>query len=57
MSKRAHDIFALVINFLGTDWQPKYVTIKRFETNETTRQTFAKNLTELFDTYGLEKKN
>jgi hypothetical protein len=23
MSKGAHDIFALVINFLGSNWQPK----------------------------------
>jgi hypothetical protein len=24
----AHDIFALVIDFLGFDWQPKQMTIK-----------------------------
>jgi hypothetical protein len=27
MSKGAYDVFALVINFLGKDWQPKHVTI------------------------------
>jgi hypothetical protein len=31
MSKGAHDIFALVINFLGFDWQPKQVIIGLFE--------------------------
>ncbi len=31
MSKGAHNIFALVINFLGFDWQPKHVTIGLFE--------------------------
>jgi hypothetical protein len=30
ISKGAHDIFALVINFLGCDWQPKHVTIGLF---------------------------
>jgi hypothetical protein len=31
MSKGAHDLFALVINFLGLDLQPKHVTIGLFE--------------------------
>jgi hypothetical protein len=32
MSKGAYDIFAIVINFLGKDWQPKHITIGLFET-------------------------
>jgi hypothetical protein len=35
MSKGAYDIFALVINFLGTDWQPKHITIGLFEAMDT----------------------
>ncbi len=35
-SKGAHDVFALVIIFLGFDWKPKQVTIGLFETTETT---------------------
>jgi hypothetical protein len=35
MSKGAHDIFALVINFLGSIEQPKQVTIGLFEDNKT----------------------
>jgi hypothetical protein len=31
MSKGAHDIFAYVINFLGSNWQPKQITIDLFE--------------------------
>jgi hypothetical protein len=31
MSKGAHDIFALVINFLGFDRWPKHVIIGLFE--------------------------
>jgi hypothetical protein len=34
MSKGAYDVFALVINFLNNDWQPKHVTIGLFETKK-----------------------
>ncbi len=27
MSKGAHDVFALVINFLGFDWKPKQIIL------------------------------
>jgi hypothetical protein len=37
MSKGAHDVFALVINFLNEKWQPEHITIRLFEANETTR--------------------
>jgi hypothetical protein len=30
MPKGVHDIFAFVINFLGSNWQPKQVTIGLF---------------------------
>jgi hypothetical protein len=45
MFKKIYGVFALVINYLGSDWQPKHVTIGLFEAIETTSQTFAKNLT------------
>ncbi len=51
-----HDIFALVINFLGFDWQPKQVTIGLFETTKIIKITSSKNLTNLFDQYGLGNK-
>jgi hypothetical protein len=35
MSKRAHDFFALIVQFLRLDWMPKHVTIRLFETIET----------------------
>jgi hypothetical protein len=57
MSKSADDIFALVINFLDENWQPKKVTISLFEVLETMGQALAKNLKELLDSYGLNKKN
>ncbi len=36
MSKGAHDVFALVISFLGFDWNPKQITLGLFETTKTT---------------------
>jgi len=56
MSKGAYDVFALVINFLNNDWQPKHVTIGLFEVTETTSQALARSLTKLLDKYGLRKK-
>jgi hypothetical protein len=47
MSKGIYDSFALVINFLGTNWQPKHITIGLFETMDTYGQTLAKDLIEL----------
>jgi hypothetical protein len=56
MSKVGHDIFALVINFLGNDWQPKHITFGLFEPIDTNGQTLVKKLTELLDNYALRKK-
>ncbi len=44
MFKKAYDVFALVINFLGNDW-PKHVTIGLFESTITTGHALARNLT------------
>ncbi len=43
MSKGAHDVFALVISFLGFDWNPKQITLGLFETTKTTWQALAIN--------------
>jgi hypothetical protein len=37
MSKGAHDVFILVINFLGFYWKSKHVTFGLFEVVETTK--------------------
>jgi hypothetical protein len=44
MSKGVYDIFALVINFLDENWQPKKVTIGLFETTKIIGQALARNL-------------
>jgi hypothetical protein len=52
MFKGTYNVFALVINFLSNDWQPKHVTINLFEATKILRQTLAKSLTKLLDKYG-----
>jgi hypothetical protein len=53
MSKGAHDVFTLVINFLNEKWQPQHITIELFEANEIIGQAMVKNLIELLDKYDL----
>ncbi len=43
MSKGAYDVFALVINFLDENWQPKKVKIGFFEAIEKIGQVLARN--------------
>jgi hypothetical protein len=56
MSIGGHDIFALVIKFLGVDWQPKHITLGLFELIDISGQTLANNLTKLLNTYELKRK-
>jgi len=56
MSIGGHDIFALVIKFLGADWQPKHITLGLFELIDISGQTLANTLTKLLNTYELRRK-
>ncbi len=57
MSKKAHDIFSMVINnFLRQDWVPKHVKFGLFETYETSGHALAKNFRKLLEQYDLTKK-
>ncbi len=56
MFEGVYVIFALMINFLGNDWQPKHVTIGLFDVTNNTGQTLVRSLTMLLDKYGLRKK-
>jgi hypothetical protein len=56
MSKGAHDVFVLVIIFLGFDWKPKHVILGLFEAIETIGKALARNLIELLDAYSLRNK-
>jgi hypothetical protein len=54
MSKKIFDIFALVIHFLGFDWEPKHIIIGLFKPSETIGRFLAKNSIALLDEYGLK---
>jgi hypothetical protein len=41
--KGAHDVFALVVKFLGNDWMPKHITIGLLKASKTSRQALEKN--------------
>jgi hypothetical protein len=56
MSKGGNNIFALVIQFLRVDLQPKHITFGFFKATNTNGQTLAINLTKLLDIYGLRRK-
>jgi hypothetical protein len=56
MSKVGHDIFSLVINFLGDNWQPKHITLGLFEPTNTIGQKMVKKLIELLNNYALRRK-
>jgi hypothetical protein len=57
MSKGAHDIFTLVLNFVGSYWQPKQMVISLFKAIKTIDQTLASKLVKLLNQYGLRKKS
>jgi hypothetical protein len=40
----AHDVFVLLINFLGSNWKPKCVILSLFEVAKTRRQALVRNL-------------
>jgi hypothetical protein len=56
MSKDPHDVFILVIDFLGSNEKPKHVTLGLFEATKIIGQALARNLIELLDAYGLRNK-
>ncbi len=56
MSKGTDNVFALVINFWGSDWEPKQIIISLFEVTETTVQVLVRNLIHLLDAYDLRHK-
>jgi hypothetical protein len=51
MNKSAFDTFALMINFLTLDWEPKHVTIGLFEAKCITRINLICQLQVLFEEY------
>jgi len=56
MSKRVHDIFVIVINFLLNDWGAKHVTIGLFELTYTSGASMALKLQQFLDMFSLIEK-
>jgi hypothetical protein len=34
MSKGAHNVFAVIVHFFSTNWEPKHITVGLFEIND-----------------------
>jgi hypothetical protein len=56
MYQGAHDVFTLVVIFLGFDLRPKHVTFSRFKATNATRHALARNMIDLLNVYGLKNK-
>lgn len=50
-----HNTFALLVNFIGANWEPKHVTIDLFETTKKVRQTITLKHQALLEKYDLKK--
>jgi hypothetical protein len=44
MSKGAHDVFAIVVNFLSNKWEAKHIIIELFEVSDTSGVVMAPRL-------------
>jgi hypothetical protein len=44
MSKGAHDVFVIVVNFISSKWEAKHITIKLFEVSNSSDVTMAPRL-------------
>ncbi len=53
MSKGAHDVFAIAVNFISNDWEAKHDTIGLFKMIDTIGATLAPKLWELMDKFSL----
>jgi hypothetical protein len=56
MWKEAHDVFVLVIKFLGVNWQPKHINIRLFEAMHIIWHALVTSLINLLNKHGLRKK-
>jgi len=56
MSKGAHDVFAMVVNFLSISSKPKHITIGLFEANNTNGVAMAMKLKQILKKFGLTEK-
>jgi DNA-directed RNA polymerase subunit H (RpoH/RPB5) len=57
MSMGVPNAFALLVNFIGANWEPKHVTIDLFETTKTIMQTISLKHQALLDKYDVKKQS
>ncbi len=53
MSKGAHDVFAMVVNFLSINSKPKHVTIGLFEASNINGVAMAMKVKQILKKFGL----
>jgi hypothetical protein len=53
MSKRAHNVFVMVVNFLFANWDLKHITIGLFEASDTSGAAMVVKLKQFLDKFGL----
>jgi hypothetical protein len=56
MSKGAHDVFVVVVNFISSDWELNHVTIGLFEVMDTSGASMAPKLQKLLNKFSLTQK-
>ncbi len=57
MLKGAHDVFAMVVNFLSTNCEPKDVIIGLFKTHDMNGATMAMKFKKIFNKFWFTQKN
>jgi len=56
MARVGHDMFAMLVNFINSSWQPIHVTIGIFEDSNIEGATMVNQVKILFDSFGLLDK-
>jgi hypothetical protein len=56
LSKGAHDVFAMVVNFLYTNWELKHITIGLFKAHDTSGGTMIIKLKQFLDKFSFTQK-
>ncbi len=56
MSKGAHDVFVVVVNFISSDWELNHVTIGLFEVMDTSGASMAPKLQKLLNKFSSTQK-
>jgi hypothetical protein len=56
MSKRAHDVFVIIINFVPIIWEPKHITIGLFEAIVRSGVAMVVKFKQILENFGITQK-